>query len=902
MQQSNASAMEKSSIVVSEIKVTSDTKEEVSFSKQKKIPEKNYTFLQSESRNYLISFFLPVLILGLAFALNKVFPFGDRQILIEDFYHQYYPFLSNFWHTIRQGDLSPWSWTAGAGNEYLAFIAYYLASPLNLLTLLAPHAWLRETLTIIILFKIGFAGLFMAVYLRKSFGQNTITMAFFASFYALCAFALGYHYNIMWLDSFALLPLVILGFEALMRDGKYKLYIVSLAFAVFCNFYIGFYICIFIAISFLNQCILLKLNFENIFRKFFMVAVFSAIAIGLTAVLTLPAFFALQNTFTAGNRFTDEMIALHYYFHDLLGNFIAFTPPTSLDGLPNIYSGMLSILLTALFFTTKRIPLREKLIFSWTMFFLIISCNLNVLYYAWNGFRFTNQIPFRFSFIISFILVTAAYKSFLLTDNFKQREILPMGIGASIILLMAIIGSQKPGYIIASAFLCVIYLIIFYSSSGLKNSKLKIALNCAFLILILIELSGSSYIAVRTNLTTPRSIYPDRYEDIQTLLKMRKTQENNFYRTEFSRFFTINDPSLYNYNGISFFSSTVNIGTNRFTSGLGLPSIEELNRILYQETSPLTNSILGIRYQISRDGYIADDNVFWQPIGSSGNSLLLENRHHLPLGFMVNKNLSAYVPDNNAFQSNNNFFRLATGLEENLFTIHPLDDFLFILREDTDGRFPLFLEWEYEMPNDGILYAFFKRKNVREIEVSLNGQRLRTYNTSLFTAGNFSQGDIVTFLSGHGVPIDDDATMELTYVMEQTMADGYPLFYIASINEDLFDQGYSILSSSPLVLTEFSSTRIKGEVKALNYGLLYTSIPTDGNWLAYVNGVESEVVLIGGAMLAIPLSEGLHQIEFVYRNNLLTLGIFISLISLSIFIILILLKTRSQRKKSFNAT
>jgi uncharacterized membrane protein YfhO len=107
-----------------------------------------------------LSFILPAAVMGIMFAFHNVYPFGDTQIMVTDFWQQYYPFLSDFWHKVRGGTFAPWSWTLGAGGDYVSMVAYYMASPLNLLAVLAPHAYLREALTVILLVKIGLAGLF----------------------------------------------------------------------------------------------------------------------------------------------------------------------------------------------------------------------------------------------------------------------------------------------------------------------------------------------------------------------------------------------------------------------------------------------------------------------------------------------------------------------------------------------------------------------------------------------------------------------------------------------------------------------------------------------------------------------------------------------------------------------
>jgi uncharacterized membrane protein YfhO len=115
---------------------------------------------------YVLSGVLPVIILGAAFALNGIYPFGGNQIIVGDFFDQYFPFASDYWHKLREGGSLLWSWTAGAGHDYYATLAYFIASPFNLLAALFPHAMLREVLTVFLLVKIGLAGLFMSMYLR----------------------------------------------------------------------------------------------------------------------------------------------------------------------------------------------------------------------------------------------------------------------------------------------------------------------------------------------------------------------------------------------------------------------------------------------------------------------------------------------------------------------------------------------------------------------------------------------------------------------------------------------------------------------------------------------------------------------------------------------------------------
>jgi uncharacterized membrane protein YfhO len=138
----------------------------------------------------------------------------------------------------------------GLGLDYLGLISYYLASPLNLVSVLIPEAWLLEFFSLLMPVRLGLAGLFFAIFLKGIFGREDISIAVFGAFYALCAWALGYQWNIMWLDTFALLPLVALGTISLLRDKKFVLYTLSLFISVFSNYYVGFFTCIFVLLLF----------------------------------------------------------------------------------------------------------------------------------------------------------------------------------------------------------------------------------------------------------------------------------------------------------------------------------------------------------------------------------------------------------------------------------------------------------------------------------------------------------------------------------------------------------------------------------------------------------------------------------------------------------------------------
>jgi hypothetical protein len=58
---------------------------------------------------------------------------------------------------------------------------------LNLLSVLVPEGLLLEYFSLLMPIKLGFAGLFFALFLKKLFRKDDLSIVLFGAFYALCA-------------------------------------------------------------------------------------------------------------------------------------------------------------------------------------------------------------------------------------------------------------------------------------------------------------------------------------------------------------------------------------------------------------------------------------------------------------------------------------------------------------------------------------------------------------------------------------------------------------------------------------------------------------------------------------------------------------------------------------------
>ena len=98
-----------------------------------------------------------------------------------------------------------------------------------------------------------------------------------------------------------------------------------------------------------------------------------------------------------------------------------------------------------------------------------------------------------------------------------------------------------------------------------------------------------------------------------------------------------------------------------------------------------------------------------------------------------------------------------------------------------------------------------------------------------------------------------------------------------------FWDGYEVLKASTLELTKFENTLVEGTIHCDRDGLLYTSIPQNGNWSVKVDGEPAEITLLGDCMIGVELTEGDHTVTFTYRNAAFELGAKVTLLCFLIF-------------------
>ena len=884
-----------------------------------------------------LGFAIPCVGMLFVMLISRYAPFGKYSMLYSDMYHQYYPFFVAFRDAIRSGKGLLYTWSVGLGMDYLGLIAYYLASPLNLISVLLPEGWLLGYFSLLVPIKLGLAGLFFSLFLKELFQKNDLSVALFGALYGLCAWALGYQWNVMWLDTFALLPLVVLGEVKLLRDKKVVLYTLSLFFSVFTNYYIGLFTCLFVFFLFFIYEICRWGGWKKFLCDLLRIGLFSMIALGMTAILTVPALFALGTTQSSVNKFPTSFrlnIAKEHTLPGLLdamrqvaGNMGGSLEPSFKEGLPNLYCGIISVFLMFAYLLARQVKLRDKVCAVFLLVFFNLGFIIRQLDYIWHGFHFTNMIPYRFSFLYSFVVLYMAYRAWTLRKDFSTKQILAAGVLAAGVLAcsnqltetieLTLFGRDWdfPLYFVYNLVFLVLYLLAMLSGNvtepipeeaereqaariRLENVRQRRRSRGLVLAVAWMELIANLICFGLYFPGTGVSDYPRGTDKTASVIRYMKEREEDtlFYRAETTHSQTLNDGALNGYNGVSAFTSSANVKTTLFMQALGYGAKNTYNRYLFEESSPVANLFLNLKYMIERDGKDRESTYFTE-INRFGNTALLENTAYLPLGFLTESALGelAFTTSGNAFSFQNDLFSAATGVDGDVW--HKLEgESLSILpgdaqiseendtgycRYETTDKSEVIYSFTADREGFACIHLDLPKRN--DFYVSVNGLELYKEKISLpqmLAVSDVQAGDVIDVRIT--CPAGESGTMTVR---------------AAILNPERFREGYEVLNASTLKLTKFKSTRVEGTIECDRDGLLYTSIPQNGNWQATVDGHPVETAVVGECMLALPLSAGSHSIRLTYHNAAFSLGWKLSLACAAVFAVLIMTCYRGELRQ-----
>ena len=874
--------------------------------------EKNTLEKETKRRNNLdsrpvMAFVLTMLSLVAVFSINMIVPFGGRNVLTSDLAAQYGPYLLGLKQTLTSGESLLYSQSLGMGANTMGVFGYYLSSPLNAIVLLFPGYMLQVVVTFLIIIKLSFAGAFMTWLLDKKFKTDDKMTILFGMMYPLCSFVIIYMFNIMWLDGFALLPLLILLTEKFIENRKSWPVLTVVLFVLFVS---GYYMAYMVgAFSFLY--ILSVMGYKGKFKKetekeglkTVGMFIFSAVTAALmSACILLPAGLnTLGNpdyTVTKSAMRMDPEFKLASLVDQLVEKKVGILS----NNLPYIFCGLTALFLCILFFLNPKIKRTLKIAIGFAFGFGILSFHFPFLNRAWHLFDDPNWFNFRYAYLFSFVLLLVAFYSYLnMKSAEKKHFFIALGIVCGLAIFSQSFGqmSEKDSTFFATILISVLICVLLYGKTldtwpeMIYNIK---KLGTGFL---------ATVIVIEIVIFNPRCLMPDLYSGLQTAPEFThmltvvddlsdQIGDTDWYRAEMHNcWHTLllpnNLPFYTGKNGISIFASMANKQTDHFLKQLGYNSNYNYFSLQHDYVIQPVDSILGIRYIFTMNEELGE----LQYVSDEEGIYLFKNEYALPAAFLAEPQASEFdgfqlekdEEKKDYFDFQEKWISSLSGLDASDIydtwnatwevingqktDIHPeeriieadkientlnfekknieAESLVFYLRNNT--KVPMVLRTTFTADRDGAIYFVIPFLNLQCLnDVYVNDEEINSTNSSSFYSQILNLG---YFKKGDEVKVEIKSKEDIFGSFEPIFA--YVKPEAVKPHQDKLKQGMKSIqveNGHYVIETESDSEK-----------LLLITAPYEKGWKAYVDGVETEITAYQDAFISIPLTAGSHKVE-----------------------------------------
>ncbi len=798
---------------------------------------------------------IPAIFVLISYMVIEVWPFGDGTVLIIDSIHQYLPFYTDFHEKLVHHQSLFYSFSGGFGFDFWSTYAYYLASPLNFLIALVPVGHVCDFMDFLILFKIGLCGGIFSWYLHKRNPAAGLSPIVFGSMLAMGNFMTGYYFNLMWLDSVALLPLIMMGIEKIVKGKSPVMYTLALFGALWCNYYIGFMLCFFSVLYFVI-CLMQTagMDLKKALSRLVTFACHSLMAGGMASMVLLPAYLSLRYAENMSSSSFPTNIKFYTDFIDLMVSHAVYQHPINISdsqvGL-NVYCGSVVAGLVILYLLDTRIRLRERLGKLFLAGFLLLSFAMNVLNYIWHGFHTQNGLPNRFAFIYVCVLLVMCFDTL---PHLKEQPAVNIAAAAFIppaFMLMVILagkgGDEYGAFVwLAPVFLMVYAGILMAAAFFRHRSRLIVHI---LLGVMLLEAGGHCIYGYIYDENVPRQTYIDDQVSYRTLVGKRG--ENDFFRTEFDTQRMRNVSMFAGANSTVMFNSTMMESVTEFCDRIGMEA--RTNKNGYIGLTGLMNDIFGIRYVLS--SYAEGDTLYGFPkVDSDDHLSLFRNDDALSIGFLCDPQIREWeLGIDDPIGNQNLFVMLATSL-----------DGIF---QESQMEVTSDVPFTVDVPEGSSAYLYLKtRADSIILDTPEYHRNYKTYTDHLYC------------INGSG----SDRSAEITITLKNG---GTQTVYLYTCADEALKAAVEELGRDQLEQVKAAGNKLSGTIDASRDGVLLLTVPYQKGWKALVDGKKQELIEIGGMLTGIELTKGQHEIEMKFTPAGFWAGLVLSLLCLAAFIV-----------------
>ena len=228
----------------------------------------------------LLSAGLTAAILAAVYALRGIWPFGTDNVAYMDAAQFYVPGYYRLWDSLHGAVSESVDWFSGLA-EGSNYDWHSLLYPYNWVFLLVDRGHVLEGLSLFLAVHLVIIDLIAAIAVSVRFPKLGVAWrTCLALSYTFCGFTLQYYSNFMWLDIVALFPLLLLGLDRLLREGKPTLYLLLYMFYLYRSVYFTYMVTVYVLLYTLGWCWLV-LPREQRGRRLFQLGLATALAYGV---------------------------------------------------------------------------------------------------------------------------------------------------------------------------------------------------------------------------------------------------------------------------------------------------------------------------------------------------------------------------------------------------------------------------------------------------------------------------------------------------------------------------------------------------------------------------------------------------------------------------------------------
>lgn len=671
----------------------------------------------------LITFILFVL----ALISFQKYPFAEDAFLISDLEAQYAPFLALLRNKILELGTVPkeqllsyltYSFQLGLGKNFAGTVGYYLASPFNLIYLFIDESQIDLAVLSIIVSKLSLASGFMCLFLEKRFqDKKTIWPVALGIIYAFSSYARLYIMNIMWLDGYMLLPLILYFTEKFIKKQKYAGLIVSLLVLFISNYYIAYMAGI---ACFLYLCIR-QFEQETPIKKAAGVCVRYVLTAGFTGMITafllvpvgLDTIKNADQTISSYNSYLITYSPLSFIHMMLLGDPRDFNEVLS-GNYPLLFISLAVTLMLFIYFFSPVFKSREKKVHAFCVLGVFLSTIVYVIDTAWQVFDEPNWFLHRHTFAFLPLFLIISYRVLEKLKDVARKDIIkPMLI---MYLLVAIDYtfyasgevSEKNDILVYSILLITAYSGVFMGfglgkwPDQLRDMPKMLPPLLAGILCFETVFVGPMMTSAVDALTLRRGSANEYSASIKAEKEFGDYARNNnagsgAFRAETVKttdytveYYTEYGEAFYgNYNGLSFFNSSSNKRMHHFLKQLGLATNYNYFSVWHSYTCPSVEAFFSIGSLSSREELDMYDLKGEDTVGTGLK--FYSNENALPLGFAADKGSFDFDFYRNERQTKEkDFFTLQNDWYRSLFPDQFPEDIFIKIGEDVTGEPTIF--------------------------------------------------------------------------------------------------------------------------------------------------------------------------------------------------------------------